>query len=31
LPKLAKYVAARHERPSLAPLIREEQAFLGTA
>ncbi|HKA89971.1 MAG TPA: glutathione S-transferase family protein [Haliangiales bacterium] len=30
-PRLAKYVATHHERPSFAPLIVEEQAFLGLA
>jgi glutathione S-transferase len=30
-PKLAKYVASHHERPSFAPLIEEEKGFLGTA
>jgi glutathione S-transferase len=30
-PKLATYVATQHARPSFAPLIDEERAFLGTA
>jgi len=30
-PKLARYVSAHHERPSFAPLIQEEQKFLGLA
>ena len=30
-PKLAKYVATHHARPSFAPLIDEERAFLGLA
>jgi len=28
-PKVAKYVATQHERPSIAPLIAEERGFLG--
>jgi len=28
-PKLARYVAAHHERPTFVPLIAEERAFLG--
>jgi glutathione S-transferase len=28
-PKVAKYVATHHERPSFAPLIAEERGFLG--
>jgi len=30
-PKLARYVSAHHERSSFAPLIQEEQKFLGLA
>jgi glutathione S-transferase len=30
-PKLAKYVATHHERPSFAPIIGEEKAFFGLA
>ena len=28
-PKLAKFVATHHERPSFAPLIAEERSFFG--